>query len=391
MPADRFPDLTGKTILQVAPELSAGGVERTVLEMTEAIVAAGGKACLASKGGRMEAEFAALGGQLFRMNAKSKNPLVWKLNANKIERIVREHDVDLIHARSRAPAWSAYWAAKACDVPFVTTYHGAYSGNSGLKRTYNGVMARGDRVIANSDWIAAHVLDTHDVQAERLVTIPRGVDLAAFDPAAVAPDRVIAARKSWGLLDDKRLTLLLPGRLTEWKGQRLTLEALSLLSGEELRGLVLVLAGDPQGRLQYLNELEDRILTGELADTALIVPHISDMAAAYMAADVVLAPSVRPEAFGRVAAEASAMKKPVITSDHGGGRETVVDGETGARVEPGSASALAGAIRTLVAIGDSARTGMGEAGRKHVAARFSKEGLQAATLQVYKDVLEGRT
>jgi glycosyltransferase involved in cell wall biosynthesis len=385
-----LPELKGKTILQVAPELSAGGVERTVLEVTEAIVQAGGRALLASKGGRLEPELARLGGHLIRMDAKSRNPVTIKLNEGRLRQIIREEKVDLVHARSRAPAWSAWAAAKAEGVPFVTTYHGAYSGTSGLKRAYNSVMAKGDLVIANSDWIAAHVHEVHGLATEKIITIPRGVDLAAFDPAAVPAADVERIRGLWGLAGDPRLVLLLPGRLTRWKGQGLALDALALLSEEERAGLVLVLAGDAQGRDAYVDELESQITRLGLGNCARLSPHVSsaDMPAAYLAASIVLAPSIRPEAFGRVAAEASAMQRPVIVSDHGGGRETVIEYVTGTRAEPGSAPALAGAIRAILSLGPNARASMGKEGRAHVAAHFSKRGLQAATLTVYKRLLE---
>nr|WP_321359733.1 glycosyltransferase family 4 protein [uncultured Hyphomonas sp.] len=384
---ESLPDIKGKTILQVTPELSAGGVERTVLEVTEAIVEAGGRALLASRGGRLEGEFEKLGGQLFRMDAKSKNPVVIKLNEGKLKRIIRAEGVDLVHARSRAPAWSAWTAAKATGVPFVTTYHGAYSGEEGLKRKYNSVMAKGDLVIANSQWIAAHVQRVHDIPPERIVTIPRGVDLEAFYPGAVTPQRIDAVRTRWGLKDDKRLTLFLPGRLTEWKGQLLAIQALALLAPEERDGLVLVLAGDAQGRDAYEGRIYDTIRQLQLDGQVLVVGHETDMPAAYLASDIVMAPSTRPEAFGRTAAEASAMARPVIVSDHGGGRETVLDGETGARFQPGDAAALAGAIRALLAVGKTARAGMGQAGQAHVRSHFSKRGLQMATLGVYKRLI----
>lgn len=383
-----LPDMKNRVILQVAPELSAGGVERTVLEVTEAIVEAGGRALLASRGGRLEAEFERLGGQLFRMDAKSRNPLTIRINEGKLRQIIREEKVDLVHARSRAPAWSAYAAARAEGVPFVTTYHGAYSGTSGLKRAYNSVMAKGDIVIANSNWIADHIRQVHETPADRIVTIPRGVDLAEFDPRAVSPARVDAIRQSWGLLGDKRLTLFLPGRLTEWKGQGLAIDAFAALAADERAGMVLVLAGDPQGRDRYVDELQNKITGMDIERSVIIAPHITDMAAAYLAADIVLAPSTRPEAFGRVAAEAAAMERPVIVSDHGGGRETVIEYETGARVTPGDARALSGALRAMIGLGPTVRASMGAAGRAHVVRHFSKRGLQTATLSVYKRLLE---
>ncbi len=383
-----FPDLTGRTILQVAPELSAGGVERTVLEVTEAIVAAGGRALLASCGGRLEPDFARLGGELVRMDAKSRNPLVMKANEGRLRRLIRSEKVDIIHARSRAPAWSALLAARAEGIPFVTTYHGAYSGTSGLKRAYNSVMARGDIVIANSVWTAEHIRSVHRVDPVRLVTIPRGVDLDIFDPELVSPARVAAVRESWGLVGTHRHVLFMPGRFTAWKGHHVAIAALALLAPDERDRIVLVMSGDDQGRTDYVASLDQAITAAGLGDSVKIHPHLSDMPAAYLASDIVLAPSVRPEAFGRVAAEASAMQRPVIVSDHGGQRETVIEYATGTRVEPGSPPALAGAIRAMIAIGPGAREGMGKAGRAYIAAHFSKRGLQAATLAVYKRLLE---
>ena len=384
-----LPDLTGKTILQVIPDLAAGGAERTTIEVAEAIIEAGGRAIVVSEGGRLVPELEKAGGLNVELPVRSKNPFTIRRNAGKLARLIRAHSVDLVHARSRAPAWSAYWAAKRERIPFVTTYHGAYSGVSGLKRKYNSIMARGDLVIANSDWTAAHVRSVHDTPRDRLITIPRGVDFDVFDASLVSAERVRAMRESWEIgPEEKRLVLLLPGRLTAWKGQGIAIEALAGLSGAERAKLLLILAGDAQGRTAYVEKLEDQIIASELGGSVRLVGHCEDMAAAYAAADIVLAPSTRPEAFGRVAAEASAMGKPVIVADHGGQKEIVIEGTTGSRAEPGNAADLAASIRAILQIGPEGRAGMGEAGRQHVHERFSKRGLQAATLDVYKRLLE---
>jgi len=383
--------LSGKTILQVIPDLSAGGAERTVLEIAEALGKAGARALVVSRDGRLVPDLEALGGHHIEMNAASKNPVIIRGNAGKLAKLIEEEGVDIIHARSRAPAWSAYQAALTTGIPFVTTYHGAYGGTTKLKIRYNSVMAKGARVIANSDWIAAHVKETHGTEDTRLVTIPRGVDLEAFTPEAVSDDRVQAVCASWGLSpEDKRLVLLLPGRLTDWKGQRVAIKALGIMGPEERAGLVLVLAGDAQGRDKYVTELENAILEAKSGGAVVMPGHCSDMPAAYKAADIVLAPSTRPEAFGRTAAEASAMKRCVVVADHGGARETVVDGQTGARVTPGDPSALVGAIRALIQMGEGARENMGALGADYVRPRFSKAALQSATLDVYRDVLRER-
>ncbi|MEM1152403.1 MAG: glycosyltransferase, partial [Pseudomonadota bacterium] len=260
----------------------------------------------------------------------------------------------------------------------------------GLKRRYNSVMAKGARVIANSAWTAAHVKAEHGVDGTRLVTIPRGVDLMAFDPDAVSEKRVAAQRSTWDLdLDDRGVCLLLPGRMTRWKGQGLALDAFNLLSAEERETLRLVFLGDAQGRTDYVQGLMDKAKALNLNAKVRFMPHTGDMPAAYLASDIVLAPSTRPEAFGRTAAEASAMGRPVIAAGHGGALETVIEGETGTHFQPGDASGLAAAIRTLVSIGPKARTSMGHAGRRHVTENYSKRGLQHATLSVYSDVLGG--
>ncbi len=383
-----LPVLSGRTVLQVIPELDAGGAERTVLEITEALREAGAHSLVATRGGRMARDLEALGGEVIAMNAKTKNPINLRSNARRLADLVGSRGVDLIHARSRAPAWSALWAARKTGIPLVTTYHGAYSGGSRAKILYNSVMARGERVIANSDWIAAHVRDVHGVDEDRLVTIPRGVDLMSFDPAQVPGERAGAIRKAWGLHpEDRRLVLLLPGRLTDWKGQRLAVSALARMSDEERAELVLVLMGDAQGRADYVDALQRDIVEAGLQGAVVMAPHGTDMPAAYLAADIVISASTRPEAFGRIVAEASAMSQPVIAPDHGGAREIVLDGETGTRFTPGDPQALAGAIRAIIGLGARARAGMGETGRAHITANFSKRRLQAATLAVYAELL----
>ncbi|MEO1553135.1 MAG: glycosyltransferase family 4 protein [Pseudomonadota bacterium] len=388
MSESHWPNLFGKTILQVIPDLSAGGAERTTVEMAEAITLAGGRALVASEGGRLESNLRAAGGQLIRFNAASKNPLTLRKNVKLLEALIIEEKIDLIHARSRAPAWSAYEAAMRSQIPFVTTYHGAYSGETGLKKRYNSVMAKGDLVIANSNWTASHVTEMHETPAQKIVTIPRGVDFETFDPAKVTHEQIEALRSAWDLSpNDDRLRLVLPGRLTNWKGQGIAIDALGGLDISERAKLHLILTGDSQGRDKYVRELEDTIIAHELGGTVSIVGHTNDMAAAYTLADIVMAPSTRPEAFGRVAAEASAMAKPVIVADHGGQRETVIEGETGIRAEPGSVTALTACIRTLVNLGPEARTFMGQAGQAYVRENYSKKQLQTATLDVYARLL----
>lgn len=383
--------LSGATILQVIPHLAAGGAERTTIEVTEALTAAGARSLVASAGGRLEAELAKAGGELIRIETlPTKNPFAIRANAGVLARIAKERNVTLIHARSRAPAWSALWAARRAKLPFVTTYHGVYKAKGGLKRLYNSVMARGDKVIANSDFTAAHILREHPWADGRIITIHRGVDIARFAPAAVGNDRKAALAASWALPASDDVTILLPARLTGWKGHREAIAAASLLRQQHPEGWRMVFVGDHQGREGYLQELHQLISANDLGNRVHIVGHCADMPAALALAGVVIAPSNEPEAFGRVAAEAGAMGLPAIGSSIGAQGEIIVDGETGYITPPSDPPGLAAAMARLLTMGAEGRKTMGESARNRVLARFTTSALQKATLSVYEG-LTGRS
>ncbi|WP_019960740.1 glycosyltransferase family 4 protein [Woodsholea maritima] len=371
-------------ILQVIPELDAGGAERTTLEVAEIIIRSGGKALVVSQGGRMVDELKALGAELIRMPVKSKNPFTIWQNAGRLTDIIRKRDIDIIHARSRAPAWSAYWAAKRTLIPFVTTYHGTYNAKSGFKRWYNSVMAKGDRVIANSNFIADHVRREHGVGEDRLRIIPRGVDLKTLDPKAVNHSRIAAMRASWDLAPEQK-AILLPARLTRWKGQEVALKAFAPLAP---KGYVLVMAGDAQGRDDYVDGLRSLAKDLGILDNIRLPGHILDMPAAYVACEVVLTPSIEPEAFGRTAAEAQAMGRAVIAADHGGACEVIADQKTGWRVTPGDDQALAQTLSHVLSLPQDRLDQLAMDARARVVEHFSKQSLQEKTLQVYREALE---
>ncbi len=382
--------LKGVTILQVIPELDAGGAERTVIEVAEAITRAGGQALVASAGGRMEIELKEAGGILIpNPTLPSKNPFTIRRNARWLAGVMRQEKVSIIHARSRAPAWSAYWAAKSVGVPFVTTYHGTYNARSAFKKWYNSVMAKGDAVIANSAFIADHVRAQFPETTGRLTTISRGVDLDALDPERISDAEKQALSLKWFGNKAPGFVILLPGRLTSWKGQQDAIAAMGLLAAQHtLPAWTLVLAGDAQGRTAHLDNLKSQIAEQKLDEHIFIVGHCDNMPVAYALADLVLAPSRDPEAFGRVAAEAGAMKKPVIASDHGGQALIVVNGKTGWLSSPQAPEQLAKAIKiAMLDMTGAERQAMGEQARAYVAPRFSKSALQAATLEVYNGLL----
>lgn len=379
------------TLLQVVPELETGGAEQTTLDVARAVTRAGGRALVATRGGRMVQRLEADGGRFVALPAQSKNPLVMLGNAARLAALIRREKVSLVHARSRAPAFSALWAARATGTPFVATYHGVYKAGSPLKRWYNAVMTRGDLVIANSDYTRDHLLAEHRVDPGKVVTIPRGVDLSRFDPAKVAPERVAALRQAWGVAaDDPRAVVLLAGRLTRIKGHATIIQAAERLAGQGRRDFLTVFAGDDQGRTGYGAELAQAIAAAGLADAVRIVGHCADMPAAYLACDLAILPTVVPESFGRAAVEPQAMGRPVIASAHGGTVETVVEGVTGWLVPPGDADAWAEAMARALDAPEALRAEMGKAGMARARRLYDVEGMARATLEAYARVLEAR-
>jgi len=379
------------TLLQITPELDTGGVEQTTVDMARAVVAAGGRALVASRGGRLEPALAEAGGELVRLPVHSKNPLALLANARALEAVIRRERVSLVHVRSRSPAFSALRASRRAGTPVVATYHGVYGARSPLKRWYNGVMTRGDKVIANSGFTRDHLIREHRVDPARVATIPRGIDLARFDPQAVTPERIDAVRAAWGLPPgDPRAVILLAGRLTRWKGQGLLVEALKRLKARGQDQFAAVLAGDSQGRDGFRAELAAAIAEAGLEGQVRIVGHTHDMPAAYLAADLACAPSLAPEAFGRTAVEPQAMGRPVLAAQHGAAEETVVDGETGWLVPPGDPEAWADALEDALAAGPHAWARMGQEGVVRVRSLYSVDAMAQATLAVYAEVLASR-
>ena len=377
-----MPSAPAPAVLQVLPALGAGGVERGTLEIADALVRAGFRAFVASAGGPLVARLEGLGARHVTLPLATKSPPgIWR-NAAALAALARAEGIAILHARSRAPAWSAWLAARRSGARFVTTYHGTY--NEGLpgKRLYNSVMARGERVIAISHFIADHLRARHGTDPARIRVIPRGVDEALFDPARVDAGRIAALRAAWSV-PAGRPVVMLPGRVTRWKGQGVLVEAMARLPGDALALLV----GDAQGRAGFGGELRGRIAALGLAERVRLVGHADDMPAALLLADVVVHASTDAEAFGRTVIEAQAMERCVIASDLGGPRETVEDGVTGWRVPPGDAAALAASIGRVLALPAAERAAMGARARAAVLAGYTTARMQAATLAVYRELL----
>jgi glycosyltransferase involved in cell wall biosynthesis len=369
-------------VLQVLPALDTGGVEQGTVDVAAALAEAGWRPVVASAGGAKVPDLLRAGAEHVTLPLATKNPLrIWR-NAGRLAALIRATGAEVVHARSRAPAWSAYLAARRTGAHFLTTFHGTYNFKGEAKRRYNAVMAQGELVIAISRYIAGHLERHYAVPPARIRVVPRGIDRARFDPAAVSVARMAELAQRWQLPDGVPVVML-PGRLTRWKGQLVLIDALAQIAE---RDFVCLLVGADQGRTRYRQALTQRVRALGLERRVFLRGDCGDMPAAYMLADVVVSASTDPEAFGRVASEAQAMGRPLVATDHGGVPEQVADGETAFLVAPGDAAALARGIARALDLDAAARARMAEAARAR-ADRFSKQRMCADTLAVYRELL----
>ena len=367
-------------VLQVLPALESGGVEGATLDMVAGIKKAHPTAetFVASNGGILTQKLLILGGQHLKVPLKSKTP--WRLiqNAATLKGLIQKHGIQVVHARSRAPAWSALWAARQMGIPFITTYHGVYNSNGYLKTFYNSVMARGDRVIAISSYVADHIKKTYPGLSSKLITIPEGIDTDYFDPSHVSPESVDTLRQTWDIPKSHQV-ILLPGRLTHWKGQNVLIKALREM---DTRGLTAIILGDDQGRTEYRKALEK----AALGLPVKFIKNCHTMPAAYALADVVVSCSTDPEAFGRITAEALSMGRPYVGTNHGATPEKCIQGKTGFLVKPGNPKALAEILMSVLSLSQQEKDNLGRQGRAHICQNFSLKGMITRTLDLYAEV-----
>ncbi|HRN83471.1 MAG TPA: glycosyltransferase family 4 protein [Hyphomicrobium sp.] len=379
------------TVLQIIPRMRAGGAELGCLQVAEALVAAGHRALVASEGGRMVDALEAAGATHITLPLASKNPFVMWQNSKRLADIIRSERVDIIHARSRAPAWSALRAARVTGIRFVTTYHSEYSERGRIKRFYNGVMARADRVVSVSDNMRGLIQSRYGLPLERIPVIHRAFDPARFDPAAVTPERLDAIRAAIGVRPDD-LIVLLPGRITRRKAQAHLIEAAGILKERGIENFVCVFAGEVE-KQDYMAELDRRTRALGLTERVRFPGNVGDMAALYSLAAVSLNIS-EFEGLPRVALEAQAMGVPVIVSDTGPGREVALtapdvspEAATGLRVPFAEPPALAEALAELLGWPEPQRAAMGARAAAHVRSRYTLERLTRGYLAVYQEVL----
>lgn len=375
-------------ILQILPALEQGGVERGTLEMADAITQAGGTALVMSAGGRLVPALERLGAWHHTLpRCGSKNPLSILRNAGTLARFIQQNHVALVHARSRAPAWVARLACARTGTPFVTTWHGVHANNFPGKKHYNAVLAAGDRVIAISQHIGQRLAQEYHVGPDRLRVIPRGADVAQFSPDAVSGQRVHRLGESWTIPAGTPV-ILMPGRLTEWKGQRFLLEALARVkqAAPTVPWVCVFVGSCPPGN-SYAENLTAQTRALGLTEQVRFAGHCQDMPAAMALATLVVVPSLRPEPFGRVVVEAQAMARPVLVTAHGAALETVQHGLTGLSSPPGDVQALADRITDVLLAPPEALQALGQAARETVLAHYTTHAMQEATLAVYDELL----
>lgn len=371
-------------VLQVLPELGQGGVELGTIEIASELQKRGIENYVASEGGRMEYNLERIKVKHFTLPLKTKNIFKMYLNSLRLARIIKKYGITIVHARSRAPAWSAYWAAKRCGVHFVTTFHGTYGlGPWGIKKFYNKIMTYGERVIAISNHIKQHILKNYKTDESKIRLIHRCVNMENFNVETTSAERMIKYLEDNNIPEDKPIVTLI-GRLTNWKGQKLLIEALHLIDNEDF---FCVIIGDDQGRKKYSSELRKMIANYNMTDRFLFIRNVKDIPAAMMVSDVVLSTSIEPEAFGRIAIEGQAMGRVVVASNIGGSVETVIDGVTGRLYESTSAKALAEAIDWALHLSTEEREKIGAAGIKNVKEHFTKQIMCDKTIEVYKELI----
>jgi len=377
-------------VLQVIPKLGYGGAETGCYDIAHYLPENNCKSFLVTSGGELTKFIDKKKVKLIRLPVHSKNPLLIILNAMILTLIILYFNITIVHARSRAPAWSCLVAAKLTRRKFVTTFHGTYNFKGKFKKFYNSVMTRSDLIIAGSNFIFSHIKENYSEFLnfkKKFLVIFRGINVDYFDPSTKLEVDEKKLLKKWEINKEKKI-ILVPGRLTSWKGQELLIEAINLVKIElGYEAFHVVILGSDQGRDLYKKKLIRLTEQYRLTNQIKFIKHCNDMALAYKVSDIVISPSIEPEAFGRVAVEAQCMEKLIIASNIGGSNETIVDGKTGFLFKAGDENDLSKKIIKSITIDEMALHLIGKEGRKNVIKKFNVEKMCFSTYSEYKRLL----
>ena len=377
-------------VLQVIPKLGYGGAETGCYDMAHYLPENGCKSFIVTSGGELLKFVDKNKVKVFRLPVQSKNPILILINAIILTFIILFNNISIVHARSRAPAWSCLIASKITSRKFVTTFHGTYNFKSNLKKLYNSVMVRSDLIIAGSNFIFSHIKENYSNylnQKKKLLVVFRGINVDYFDPTTKLETEEKKLLKQWEIEKDKKI-ILLPGRLTTWKGQEVFIEAINLVNIElGYEAFYAVILGSDQGRDLYKKKLIRLSEQYRLTKQLRFIDHCKDMALAYKVSDIIVSASIEPEAFGRVSVEAQSMEKPIIASNIGGSNETVVDEKTGYLFRAGDAKSLSQKILKTLTIDETQLKLIGIEGRKNIVQKFNVEKMCFSTYSEYKRLI----
>jgi len=377
-------------VLQVIPKLGYGGAETGCYDIAHYLPENNCKSFIVTSGGELIKFINKKKVKLIRLPVQSKNPILILFNSIILIGIILVYNISIVHARSRAPAWSCLIATKLTRRKFVTTFHGTYNFNGKLKKFYNSVMVRSDLIIAGSNFIFSHIKENYSeflTSTKKFLVIFRGINIDYFDATTKLESEEKKLLQKWDINKEKKI-ILMPGRLTTWKGQELFIEAINLVKIElGYEAFHAVILGDQQGRDLYKKKLIRLTEQYRLTNQIKFIEHCRDMALAYKVSDVIVSASIEPEAFGRVAVEAQAMEKLIIASNIGGSNETIVNGKTGILFESGDANSLSRKIIQAITMDELSIKSIGKEGRKNIIKKFNVEKMCFSTYSEYKRLL----
>jgi len=377
-------------VLQVIPKLGYGGAETGCYDVAHYLPENGCKSFIVTSGGELTKFINKEKVKLIKLPVHSKNPLIILLNTIALIFIIILNNISIVHARSRAPAWSCFFATKVTRRKFVTTFHGTYNFKSKLKKFYNSVMVKSNLVIAGSNFIFSHIKENYSDYLNlknKLLVIFRGINVDYFDPTTTIETEEKKLLKDWEIEDNKKI-ILLPGRLTSWKGQELFLEAVNLVNVQlGYEAFYAVILGSDQGRDLFKKKLIRLSEQFRMTNQLKFISHCKDMALAYKVSNIVVSPSIEPEAFGRVAVEAQSMEKVIIASNIGGSNETIIDGKTGYLFETGNSQSLCEKILKVLNLDETTLKTIGAEGRKNIISKFNVEKMCFSTYSEYKKLI----
>ena len=377
-------------VLQVIPKLGYGGAETGCFDLAHYLNENNCKSYIATSGGPLLKYINKKKVKVFRLPVQSKNPILIIINAILLSMIILFFNINIVHARSRAPAWSCLIATKFTRRKFVTTFHGTYNFKSKIKKWYNSVMVRSDLLIAGSNFIFSHIQENYSKYLssnQKFLVIFRGINVDYFNPKKINENDKNLLKKKWKIADNKKIVLL-PGRLTSWKGQEMFIEALNNIKKNENNiEFIAIILGNDQGRKIYKKKLVRLAEQYRLVNEIKFVDHLDLMPIAYEISDVIVSTSIEPEAFGRVSVEAQSMEKPIIASNIGGSNETIINNKTGFLFEAGNPRALSEKLLEILNLSDVTLNGIGAEGRKNVKAKFNVEKMCNTTYAEYKKLI----